>query len=138
MPADRNGVGPSARSGDGVDLNARRRGRSGAERPFSGHSHGLRLETQAFDRGPLVGRNGPRDARPGRGKPRPYGVNTSRRAVHETRSRSEDRGYQRISAAAQVNPAPNAAVITSMPGFSRPSATASESATGIDAALLLP
>ena len=54
------------------------------------------------------------------------------------RARSSEPGYQRISAAAQVNPAPNAAVITSIPGFRRPSATASASATGIDAALLFP
>ena len=46
--------------------------------------------------------------------------------------------YQRIIAAPQVNPLPNAARQTKSPSFIKPFSHASQSAIGIDAAVVLP
>src|SRR2546425_7506491 len=49
-----------------------------------------------------------------------------------------DRFYQRIAALPHVNPDPNAVSTSRSPGCSRPSARASSSAIGIEAAVVFP
>src|SRR4051812_41084233 len=53
-------------------------------------------------------------------------------------ARAHDHGHHRMTALPQVNPAPNATSRMTEPGFTRPSAMAWSSASGIEAEDVLP